>query len=318
MLSLNDFREKQILFIQNSQNSETEIKFRNENVVYLKDGEIVNQISCYKILAIFILGDSSLTTVFIRKAVEFGISIFLMRNNFKIYASIEAKAEGNYLLRMKQYEEKNDFKAAKNLVKNKLLNQIKLLKENKNLDKNEYKISAEKINNKVESVKNEKELLGVEGNFSKIFFNSYFDELGWYKRSPRTKVDEYNLLLDIGYAFLLNYIDSLLRLYGFDVYKGFYHKLFFKRKSLSCDIMEPFRCIIDKQLLKSFRLKQINKKDFKFVNGGFSLNYEKSQKYAEIFLNGILGHKEEIFGYVYDFYRFTMNDNKKIPFFNIK
>jgi CRISPR-associated protein Cas1 len=62
-----------------------------------------------------------------------------------------------------------------------------------------------------------------------------------------------------------------LRLYGFDVYKGFYHKLFFNRKSLASDIMEPFRCVIDKALLKAFNLKQINEKDFKIVDGRYVL-----------------------------------------------
>ena len=57
-----------------------------------------------------------------------------------------------------------------------------------------------------------------------------------------------------------NCMDSLLRLYGFDTYKGFYHKLFFQRKSLACDVMEPFRCVIDKQILKAFNLGQIDEK----------------------------------------------------------
>lgn len=160
--------------------------------------------------------------------------------------------------------------------------------------------------------------MGIEGSFTKKFFSMYFEELNWYRRMPRAKIDEYNLLLDIGYTFLLNYVDSLLRLYGFDVYKGCYHKLFFKRKSLSCDIVEPFRCIIDKQLLKSFRLKQINKKDFKFANGQYSLEYNKSKKYAGIFLEGILNYKEDIFNYIYEFYRFMMDDAKNFPFWEIK
>ncbi|MFH1175304.1 MAG: type V CRISPR-associated endonuclease Cas1 [bacterium] len=318
MLSLNDFREKQILFVQNSRDGETEIKFRNDNVVYLKGGKIVNQISCYKVLAIFMIGDASFTTVFLRKSVEFGISIFLMKNNFENYISIESKAEGNYLLRMKQYEKESDLEIAKKIVENKMINQSRLICKEKKSDMNEYKKATQAIIEKVYSVKDEKELLGIEGNFSKNFFADYFGGIGWYKRSPRTKVDEHNLLLDMGYTFLLNYVDSLLRLYGFDVYKGYYHKLFFKRKSLSCDIMEPFRCIIDKQLLKSFHLKQINKKDFKFVDGHFYLDYEKSKKYADIFLKGILEHKEEIFNFIYDFYRYTMDNSKKFPFFEIK
>lgn len=131
MLSLNDFKEKQIIFVQNSRDDETKIKFNNDNIIYLKDDKIINQLSLYKILAIFIIGDNSFTSVFIRKAVEFGISIFLMKPNFETYASIESKAEGNYLLRDKQYHTSNEFYISQSLVKNKLWNQLALIKKDR-------------------------------------------------------------------------------------------------------------------------------------------------------------------------------------------
>lgn len=110
----------------------------------------------------------------------------------------------------------------------------------------------------------------------------------------------------------------MLRLYGFDNYKGFYHKLFFARKSLACDIVEPFRAIAEKTLLKTYNLNQIKEKDFKFKNGCFSLDYQKSEKYAKLFLDEILNYKEEIFLYTKNFYRFIMGENSKFPFFKIK
>jgi len=320
MLSLNDFKEKQILFIRNPENLEARIKFNNDNIVYTKsDGEI-NQLSCHKILAIFIIGDTSFTSVSIRKAVKFGISVFLMNRNFDTYAAIESKAEGNYFLRMKQYSVKDEIGIAKNLVKNKLFNLFSLVEKDKRCGQkiNDYASLKKEIADKIKKARNEKELLGIEGNYTKKFFKIYFKELKWYKRMPRVKIDEYNLLLDIGYTFLLNFIDSLLRLYGFDVYKGFYHKLFFKRRSLSCDLIEPFRCIINKQLIKSYRLGQINKKDFKMVNGQYFLSYDKSEKYVKIFFEAIFNKKVEIFNYIYDFYRFIMDSKRNFPYFKIK
>ena len=74
-------------------------------------------------------------------------------------------------------------------------------------------------------------LLGVEGNYSKYFFKTYLVPAGWRRRAPRTKEDIPNLLMDIGYTYLFNFIDSLLRLHGFDTYKGYYHKLFFDDKA---------------------------------------------------------------------------------------
>jgi len=81
-------------------------------------------------------------------------------------------------------------------------------------------------------------------------------------RYPRTKIDKNNLLLDMGYTFLFHFIETLLCLYGFDLYEGFYHKRFYQRKSLVCDVQEPFRCIIDEALKKAYNLGRISEKDF--------------------------------------------------------
>lgn len=318
MLSIPDFKEKQILFIQPDRNAKNRIKIINDNVVFVKDDKIINQLSCHKIFAIFIIGDISITSGLIKNCLKCGISIFLLKNNFETYTAIGCGADGNYLLRNKQYNFLDDFNLAKYTVKNKISNQLVLLKDSKKIESADIKKMQSDLNEKIDVAKDDKELLGLEGSSTKNFFQVYFKEIDWYKRMPRTKVDHYNVLLDMGYTFLFNYIDSLLRLYGFDTYKGFYHKLFFQRKSLTCDIVEPFRCIIDRQLLKSFRLKQIDEKDFEYSGGRYLLKYDKSQKYSGIFLDSILSHKEQIFLYVKDFYRFMMEKEIEYPIFKIE
>ncbi len=318
MLSVPDFKEKQILFIQPERNTESRIKLINDNVAFLKDDKIINQLSCHKIFAIFIIGDISITSVLVRNCLKCGISIFLLKNNFETYAAIGCAADGNYLLRSKQYNFSNELELSQKIVRNKISNQSMLLKAAQKISTADFgKLEAE-LNKKIECAKDEKELLGIEGSATKNFFQIYFDDLGWYKRMPRTKIDHYNVLIDMGYIFLFNYIDSLLRLYGFDTYKGFYHKLFFQRKSLTCDMVEPFRCIIDKQILKSFHLKQIDEGDFEYSDGRYLLRYAKSQKYAGIFLEAILAHKENIFLYVKSFYRFMMGKESEYPVFKIE
>jgi len=317
MLSLPDFREKQILFIQAEESKNNILRFQNDNILYRQDEENVNMISCYKIFAVFIIGDFSLTTNLIRKCQEYGISLFLLKKNFEVYAEINSQLNGNYLLREKQYGLKNELDLAKKIIENKIYNQLTLLKEQKMID--DFDVRYENICEKIKNISDCKELLGLEGGVSKDFFKLYFAEMNWLRRMPRSKYDVNNVLLDIGYTFLFNFIDALLSLHGFDNYKGFYHKLFFQRKSLSCDVMEPFRCLIDKQLLKSFRLKQINEKDFKYINNIYVLSYDKQTKYLKIFFDSILEHKEDIFLYVKNFYYFIIKNQKDdFPFFKIK
>lgn len=135
--------------------------------------------------------------------------------------------------------------------------------------------------------------------------------------APR-KAGYTDFLLDIGYTMMFNFIDALLRLYGFDTYKGCYHKLFFQRKSLACDIIEPFRPLIDREVLKLYTLKSIQEKDFIERKGNLSLSFEHSAKYAQVFLEAIMEHREEIYSYVQGFYRFIMNKEvNQFPYFKI-
>jgi CRISPR-associated protein Cas1 len=160
--------------------------------------------------------------------------------------------------------------------------------------------------------------LGYEGNIAKIFFSSYFAEMNWKGRKPRTKYDITNTLLDRGYTTLFNFVESLLRIYGFDIYCGIYHQFFFQRKSLVCDIVEPFRCIIDQSIRKANNLQIIDKKDFEAYDNQFTLPYKNSKKYSKIFLEAIMNHKEEIFLYIQSYYRcFITDKTSKIPNFII-
>lgn len=309
MISKPEFVEKQVLFIE-SDNSK-KIKFRNQNLVVVdKDGNTVVQHPCSKIFCVFILGEFSITSVLIRQARKFGVFFCFLGYNLKPYFSIGSENKGNFLLREKQYLGKNDFTISKWLVQNKVSNQIDLMKSLR------YKTASEKesikrieaLFEKISLAKNYKELLGIEGNSSKEFFPTYFKNLNFKGRKPRAKQDILNLLFDIGYTYLFNFIEGNLDFYGFDTFRGFYHKSFYQRKSLVCDLVEPFRCIIDKKIKNGFNLKQIDETDFGFGNGQFFLKREFNKKYSRFFLEGILQYKEEIFLFIQQYYRCFIKD----------
>jgi CRISPR-associated protein Cas1 len=134
---------------------------------------------------------------------------------------------------------------------------------------------------------------------------------------PRTKVDIPNLLLDIGYTYLFHFIEALVRMYWFDAYYWVYHRTWYQRKSLALDLMEPFRCIIDKELLKAYNLKQINPKDFKFQNWAYVLPWENANKYSSIFLKAIMDNKKDIFYFVKEYYKYFMKGKSHFPNYEI-
>ena len=109
--------------------------------------------------------------------------------------------------------------------------------------------------------------------------------------------------MDIGYTLLFNVIDGMLSLYGFDVYKGVYHKEFYHRKSLVSDIIEPFRPIIDYQIRKAYNLGQIRSDDFDYIKGQYRLFGKSAIPYITMLLESILQHKNDIFIYIQKYYR---------------
>jgi len=250
------------------------------------------------------------------------IPLVFLHYSLKPYFSIIPDNKGNFLLRKKQYTNTNDLEIAKYVISNKIKNQIvlmislryKTVKEKSSISK------VKGLLKQTDFAQNCQELLGIEGTASKLFFETYFKNLNFNGRRPRCKDDIFNLLLDIGYHYLFNFVEANLELYGFDTYYGFYHKLFFQRKSLICDLMEPFRCIIDRRIRKSLNLKQINKDDFYFKNGQFYIKREFNKKYSELMLREILQHKEKIFLYIQSYYRSFIKEKEidEYPNFTIE
>lgn len=315
MMSWPDFAYKQIIVHQTKGRGE-KIRFRADNIVILNsDGEVVLQHTCHRLFALFIIGEISMTSGLLRNSVKYGFPIILMSGSMRVVARFNCAAEGNTLLRRRQYEVGDRALAiAKELIRQKIANQEALLKGLRRLSSDnalaiEYLDSIE-----VDSAGGIRELMGLEGNASRVFFASYFSPLGWSRREPRCKRDIYNVLLDIGYTFVFQFVEAMLSLYGFDLYCGVLHTFFYQRKSLVCDIVEPFRCIIDQRLRKAHNLGQIDESDFFFRNGMYALEWKNQEKYTRLFLRDILSHKEDIFKYCQQYYRWFMRGGEITAF----
>ena len=200
-----------------------------------------------KLLALFIIGHITVTTPLIDKCKKYGVALVVMKPNLRPVFYWANSAEANYLLRKRQFDfEPNDITIGKTLIYNKILNQqVNLQKTRKKDDATIGAIDqCEGALNTISDITDYNKLMGLEGTVAKTFFAAYFQQYNWKGRHPRMKSDILNVTLDIGYTILFNYMECFLRMFGFDLYVGVYHRLWFKRKSLVCDLIEPFRCII--------------------------------------------------------------------------
>jgi len=309
MFSKNDIQSKNIIFVNILDGVKLNMSLGNIVIKDKKTDEVKTKVSYHKVFALFVIGNMSITSQLIESCKKHGVQLIFLKQNFRPYLSFGDIAEANYLLRYKQYHFSNDLDLARVIIGNKLFNQISTMKKirNKSEEVQELIKKSDFLATKLKDIGSLSEMMGIEGNIAKNYFKVYLSHLdGWSGRKPRIKQDPYNVVLDIGYTMLFNFVECFLRLFGFDLYKGFCHQTWYKRKSLICDFVEPFRCIVDSQVRKSWNLKQFKKEDFGFKNAQYFLGRESSKAYSKILFTEISSYKLQIFEYVRKFYRAFM------------
>lgn len=288
----------------------------------VEQGKTLTKLPFQKILALFIVGHIRITTPLIDKCKKFNVALIVVNTRFRPVFYWANSAEANYLLRQRQFEfPQGDISIAGVLVRNKITNQIATLIKTRKTDAT-TKLSiavCRKCLNKIEHTSVYNSLMGLEGLASKYYFDALFQDLSWQKRMPRIKCDIINVTLDIGYTILFNYIECFLRIFGFDIYVGIYHRLWFKRKSLVCDMIEPFRCIIDRCVRSAFHRGQFTEKDFENIKGEYKLRISKNSDYCKVFFDSLIPYKRDIFLYIRSYYRCFMQKQsiEKYPEFLI-
>lgn len=126
MMSKNDFIEKQLIFVNVIH--QEKLCFSNSNlIVKNQEDQTKLKITCYKILAVYIIGSYSITSALIANAKKYGFSIFLLSQTFHIQSAIVNGIEGNTLLHRKQYEYQ-DIEIGKYIIQNKIQNQLDMVK----------------------------------------------------------------------------------------------------------------------------------------------------------------------------------------------
>jgi len=319
MFTAPDFSKKQIVFVLFNEGEK--LAFSNDNIV-VKDlnGKTKFQCTCYRLFVVFAVGHTSITSVLIQKAKKFGFFIALMTTGFRLYSLIGAGKDGNTLLHRKQYLY-DSLDIAKHITANKMKNQKQELKNirNKNESVKEAIVFIDKYIASLENATKLDEIMAYEGIASKLYFKNHFNNVEWHGRQPRIKRDFINSSLDIGYTLLFTFIDALLESYGFDTYCGVMHRQFYMRKSLVCDIVEPFRTLIDHEIKKAINLKQIKEDDFLVLNNQYKLKWSESSRYISILMKPIVENKEGIFAYIQSYYRAFMKElsAKDFPIFDI-
>ena len=124
------------------------------------------------------------------------------------------------------------------IVKFKIINQAKILQNNKNR-------GVDKLLSYVEEVK-PGDITNREGHAAKVYFNLLFGNT-----FSRDLVIDTNFALNYGYSILLSTFNKEIVSKGYLTQLGINHKNEFNFFNLSCDLMEPFRPLVDDVVYKN-------------------------------------------------------------------
>lgn len=118
------------------------------------------------------------------------------------------------------------------IVENKIINQANLLKK---IHSEKYELVISYVTEITPGDKTNR-----EGHSAKVYFNELFG-----KKFSRNDDSNINAALNYGYAVLLSTINKEIINNGFLTQMGIQHKNEYNEFNLTCDLMEPFRVLID-------------------------------------------------------------------------
>ena len=222
---------------------------------------------------LLIEGKATLHSQDINRLSKNGIFIILLNSKHYIGSTISAFNNKNANLKLAQYKASlKPTPIAKELLKLKITTHIMHLKEhNIIINKSRY---IKNINN----AKSLDELLGMEGNFSKIYFNHYFSlfskKLHNNKRTKRPPKDPLNAIMSWLYTIFYHLITVKLLANGFEPNIGYLHRPFRDHNALSSDILEVIRADINQFIYMLFSKELLTQNSFSKKGEGVYLKYE--------------------------------------------
>ncbi|MBR3638217.1 MAG: type II CRISPR-associated endonuclease Cas1 [Lachnospiraceae bacterium] len=153
------------------------------------------------------------------------------------------------------------------IVREKILNQAKLLERNDKMNE------AEMLYSYVQNILHG-DVTNREGHAAKVYFNALFGMD--FLRSDET--NPVNGALNYGYALILSAFNREVVANGFLTQLGLAHNNQFNHFNLSCDLMEPFRIVVDakvKEMTISVFEKDEKHELVKMLNNYYEINGTK-------------------------------------------
>src|SRR5579883_500139 len=248
-------------------------------VLQVKEKEALRQeIRINEICQLNLMGNIQVTTQAVQALCSAEIPVCYFSQGGWFYGITTALTTKNVFLRQAQFRLAAEpwfcLRLARKLVAGKIRNGRVMLMRNHQEPPKMAIDHMRQMAERSERARSLEELLGLEGNAARLYFESFAGMLkqeGQEKtlsfdfdgRSRRPPLDPVNALLSLGYSLLSKDLTVACAAVGFDPMMGFYHQPRFGRPALALDLMEPFRPLIaESAVISAINTRMITARDF--------------------------------------------------------
>jgi len=264
------------------------LSFENENVVVLRDDDVLGRFPLLNIESICYFGYKGASPRLLSECVNRGIDFCFFGRNGAFYARVSGESKGNILLRKAQYRAAENPEIAcaiaRNFIVGKVFNSRQVIERARRdhalqVDADKLHASTERLDgllNQIRTAANLDELRGFEEIAAQVYFSVFDslilrekDDFRFEGRNKRPPLDRTNALLSFAYSLLTNQCAAALEGVGLDSYAGIMHQDRPGRKSLALDLMEELRGVFaDRVVLDCINNRMVSKNCFEMHEGG--------------------------------------------------
>lgn len=243
-------------------------------VVRNKEGKIIHDMPFFKVRQIFCFGTVEVTAQTIFQLMYRNIDLVYLTKNGRFKCRLSNLNEKSVISRIAQYKRAYDenfrLEMARKIVIGKLTNYKNwMMFKNRHgvIDAGDEIIAVNESIKLAEIAQNIDELMGIEGNGSRIYFMAFkkglIQNLHFFERNRRPPRDPVNAMLSFGYTILFHKVLSAIEQAGVDPFMANLHSNQNSRPSLALDLMEEFRhFVVDTVVLKLVNRVQVRESDF--------------------------------------------------------
>ena len=244
-----------------------------DSVIVRKNKLLLARFPIRRIREIVILGNSTISARLIQKCATEHIPISFCSRSGYYYSSLRPDSKYHFsrsAAHGKSHSDTDKEEArtiAARIVTAKLHNYLAWIKGRWPVESRQMAMDIENLMASLSKADSVEKIRGYEGAAAKLTFpfinHLCKDPIFHCKgRKKRQRHDRYNSLLDFAYSMLFNRLNVLLRNRGLNPYLGFLHSHRENFESLVCDLQEPFRCRIDRFVVKTINRDVIKADDF--------------------------------------------------------